>query len=289
MSKNLYYTEEMIDFIRNQKDRVNNEDLTMLFNNKFGTNKTASAVRAAMVRNGMSREDKTWRIYSPAMVKLVRDMHNELKLSDEILKMVENEFGVKIKHSELLTLKQENKIKYPYNPHAVLNPNQQEFALKHYKGRTTKELSEKLNERFGLSTTQKQMREWLGSRGLKNEVDTRFGSVINPANADPIGKETHAKAKDIVLIKVGDRKYERKHRVVWTKHYGRIPDGHDVIHLDRDKLNNNIHNLALVSKKASPSVYKRVGLTKAPELNRAIINYSELMVKIGEIDNGKKD
>lgn len=43
-------------------------------------------------------------------------------------------------------------------------------------------------------------------------------------------------------------KQYRLHRVVWTLHNGAIPDGKEIDHIDRDKENNRIENLRLVTK-----------------------------------------
>lgn len=42
---------------------------------------------------------------------------------------------------------------------------------------------------------------------------------------------------------------KRLHRYVWEKHNGEIPNGYEVHHIDRDKDNNDIENLQLLSKK----------------------------------------
>jgi hypothetical protein len=39
------------------------------------------------------------------------------------------------------------------------------------------------------------------------------------------------------------------HRVIWEMHYGLIPDGLQIDHIDHDKMNNNIENLRIVSAK----------------------------------------
>jgi hypothetical protein len=44
----------------------------------------------------------------------------------------------------------------------------------------------------------------------------------------------------------GDRSY--LHRDVWKHHYGDIPDGCDIHHVDHDKMNNDIANLAMLDK-----------------------------------------
>ncbi|UXM05344.1 HNH endonuclease motif protein [Salmonella phage F115] len=60
--------------------------------------------------------------------------------------------------------------------------------------------------------------------------------------------------KDVCVI-VGDEmayveeRPRKVHRVIWEIHNGKIPDGMEVDHIDHNKLNNNIENLRLVSKK----------------------------------------
>jgi hypothetical protein len=46
----------------------------------------------------------------------------------------------------------------------------------------------------------------------------------------------------------GGYRYQFEHRSVWEKHNGPIPDKHDVHHINRDKLDNNIENLCLMLK-----------------------------------------
>lgn len=50
-------------------------------------------------------------------------------------------------------------------------------------------------------------------------------------------------------VRIGNKKYQVKRRYVWEQYYGRkIPKGYEVIHLDNDKSNYDINNLALVKK-----------------------------------------
>ena len=43
--------------------------------------------------------------------------------------------------------------------------------------------------------------------------------------------------------------YSTIHRDVWEFHYGKIPDGYDIHHIDGDKANNQIDNLMCVTRK----------------------------------------
>ena len=51
------------------------------------------------------------------------------------------------------------------------------------------------------------------------------------------------------MVWVDGEGYAKEHVVVWEKHHGEIPKGSVIHHIDEDKQNNNIENLACVSKK----------------------------------------
>jgi hypothetical protein len=42
-------------------------------------------------------------------------------------------------------------------------------------------------------------------------------------------------------------KLDKLHRVIWEQHYGKIPKGYQIHHIDGNKLNNHISNLKLIS------------------------------------------
>jgi hypothetical protein len=42
------------------------------------------------------------------------------------------------------------------------------------------------------------------------------------------------------------KRYRLEHNIVWEEHYGKIPKGMQVHHIDHNKLNNDISNLKLV-------------------------------------------
>lgn len=44
------------------------------------------------------------------------------------------------------------------------------------------------------------------------------------------------------MIRIGNKFFE-EHKVVWKKHYGKIPKGYDIHHRDFNKLNNSVENL----------------------------------------------
>lgn len=58
------------------------------------------------------------------------------------------------------------------------------------------------------------------------------------------------------------RTRERMHRAVWRYHYGEIPKGFHIHHIDGDKSNNDISNLALLSPLAHAKLH---GANQSPE------------------------
>lgn len=55
------------------------------------------------------------------------------------------------------------------------------------------------------------------------------------------------KSEYYLSTKKVDGKRVRLHRYVWMKLYGRIPEGYSIHHIDKDKENNDINNLKLIT------------------------------------------
>lgn len=49
-------------------------------------------------------------------------------------------------------------------------------------------------------------------------------------------------------------KYRMEHRMIWERHFGPIPEGYEMHHIDHNRLNNDISNLMLVT----PLEHKRI-------------------------------
>ena len=54
----------------------------------------------------------------------------------------------------------------------------------------------------------------------------------------------------------------RMHRYVWEQEAGPIPEGFEIHHLDRDRSNNSIDNLALMTSKAHHAIHDREEVRK---------------------------
>ncbi len=75
---------------------------------------------------------------------------------------------------------------------------------------------------------------------VRNEHNTR--GKINPNGHGHITNKGHRR-----IWNTDEKRFVMEHRYIWEKHFGEIPKGMQIHHIDENKLNNNISNLKLVS------------------------------------------
>lgn len=188
-----------------------------------------------------------------------------------------------------------------------------EFILKNYKGLYSKELADRLNERFKTNITAKQIASYKKRNQLRSGMNGQFtkghtpsnkgqqmseetyrrcqptmfkkGSI--PPNYKPVGTERLTK-DGYIEIKVADHgKWKLKHVLVWEQQNGPVPKGYAVVMLDRNRLNTDISNLRLI-KRRELLIMNRQGLfTEDAELNNTAMNLAKLMDSVAK--KGRKN
>jgi hypothetical protein len=182
-------------------------------------------------------------------------------------------------------------------------------------GRSHAELTEMFNRRFGLGFAVKRLRLTLGRLGLSNGRDCRFKpgmvpfnkgkkgycaagcekSWFRPGNSPqtwrPVGTEIVDRHGYVWVKTRNPKTWQPKHRLVWEKAHGKIPEGRIVIFADGNKLNLAQGNLLLVSR-SELAVMNRQGLicahgglTKAGKALAAV----KLAVAARQRGNGKRE
>lgn len=178
-----------------------------------------------------------------------------------------------------------------------------EFVSKNYHGITTKELTERFNNYFNVNATFSQISSYKKRNGLKNGIDGRFkkGQTSHnkgkkmphevyekakktmfkkggiPSNHKQIGSE-RINVDGYVEIKVAEPNiWKLKHRVVWEKHYGKVPADSAVLILDRNKTNCDISNLKLIKRKELLVMNRCHLFQKTAELNDSASNLARMI------------
>lgn len=161
----------------------------------------------------------------------------------------------------------------------IYSTEEDKFLIDNVKGITLKELTNKFNRRFNYTLSEsaianrkyklkitsgitggqfhkgfkphnkgKKWGEYMSEESQKNSLKTTFKKGNVPFNHREVGSERINK-DGYIEIKVSEpNKWQLKHRYLYEKEYGKIPDGHNLIFLDGNKQNLKLSNLKLISK-----------------------------------------
>lgn len=178
---------------------------------------------------------------------------------------------------------------------------EEKFLIDNVKGITLKELTERFNKQFNLNLSEsaiakrknklglssgitggqfkKGSQPWnKGIKGYMGANKTSFQKGNIPHNHRPVGSERITKDGYIEIKVAEPNKWKLKHRYIYEKEYGKIPEGYNVMFADRNRLNLDIDNLILVSKREDlimnnkKLIFKDQELTKTGHLIAKVIS-----------------
>ena len=131
--------------------------------------------------------------------------------------------------------------------------------------------------------------DYMTPEGIERSKVSRIKKGNIPFNHKPVGSERVDVKDGYILIKVSEPNvWKLKHRVLWEKVYGPIPEGYTLIFADGDKTNLDLGNLILVSRSELLTMnrYKLIKedkeCTKSGLLVAKVINKSRELKKKGE-------
>lgn len=173
----------------------------------------------------------------------------------------------------------------------------EEFVRSIAEGKTTREITEAVNKKYGAGTiTEKKMRAYKKNHKISSGLDCRFKPGSIPANkGKPMSPETYEKCKATMFKKgsvprnhmnIGEythtadgylirkvketgtqrERFEFVHRAVWEEHNGPIPAGKMISFLDGNKDNCSIENLFMTDKETNLEMNRRKLRFENPEL-----------------------
>lgn len=225
------------------------------------------------------------------------------QLTADLNEKFSGKYGMQFTEEKIKTYKNNHKLRSgtkggtPKGFSLVYPAGMEDFVRSIAPGKTTKELTTAVNEKYGSGTiTEKKMRAYKKNHNIVSGIDCRFQPGKEPPNkGKQMAPEVYEKCKATMFKKgqvppnhmeVGEythttdgyliRKVQEKgiqrerfefvHRSVWEEHNGPIPDGKMVSFLDGDKDNCSIENLFLTDNATNLEMNRRKLRFENPEL-----------------------
>lgn len=257
------YTQEQIDYIREIAPGRYNDEITKLFNGKFGTNVTEGQIKSfkanhKIISNVQKRKPtEEYGLFTKEQQAFIKE--NVKGLSNKRLtELVNQEFNLAV------TAKQMKVWKHNHS------------------------LSSGLKGTEGIAPPNK------GTKGLYNVGGNRtsFKKGQRPVNHKPIGTE-RIDCDGYVLVKVSDKgawhqRWRLKHTVIWEEVNGPIPKGSCLVFLDGNKLNLSLDNLQLITRSQLARLNQYHLIFEDAELTKTGLIIADIRGKIGEHKRKKK-
>lgn len=192
---------------------------------------------------------------------------------------------------------------------------QEKFVIRNVPGRSNKELTELINNTFGLDLKVRQVKGFKhyrklssglsgrfekghapvnkGTKGLTGANVTSFKKGHKPVNYKAIGTERVNKY-GYTLIKVSDEgrydhRWRAKHKVLWESVNGPIPKGYKLLFGDGDKTNITIENLILVTDRQLAVLNRKNLIQNDVNLTKMSIILADLYTKQNECKKRLKE
>lgn len=199
-----------------------------------------------------------------------------------------------------------------------------EFIKENSWGRSSKEMAEMANEKFGTDFTQTMMKQFRARHHIKSGLtgwyqkghepgtkgktleeicgndpeklarvrSTQFKKGHKPVNEKQVGDIVVVNGYKLRKKQMEGTQWERwefMHRAVWEEHSGPIPDDMVVTFKDSDPLNCDISNLMLISRRENQQL-TRMGLRfEDPDLTETAVNTVRLRNAISGRKKGLKN
>lgn len=226
------------------------------------------------------------------------------RLTPEVTKLLNEKFGTNYNKSQIGGVRK--RLGLPVGEiyqGKLLTKEQHDYLVSIQKNKTSRDVANEMNQKFGLSLTEKQIKSYRRNNNLNSGLTGRFekgrvpynkGKKLpnmppnsgqfkkgnKPPNYVPVGTINYT-TDGYPKEKIGEpNKWVLKHRKVWEEYHGPIPKGYSVCFLDRDKTNYDISNLILLSNEELARMNQNNYFSSDPELTKLGAGITKLSRKI---------
>ena len=226
------------------------------------------------------------------------------RLTPEVTKLLNEKFGTNYNKSQIGGVRK--RLGLPVGEiyqGKLLTKEQHDYLVSIQKNKTSRDVANEMNQKFGLSLTEKQIKSYRRNNNLNSGLTGRFEKGRVPYNKGkklpnmppnsgqfkkgnkppkyvPVGTINYT-TDGYPKEKIGEpNKWVLKHRKVWEEYHGPIPKGYSVCFLDRDKTNYDISNLILLSNEELARMNQNNYFSSDPELTKLGAGITKLSRKI---------
>ena len=251
------YPPEVHEFVKKWSPKLRDDDLAERCNEELGTSFTAQTMKSFRGNHGYRNGKKQWtkeeywkyqKRYPQGMYEFVRDNSWGVS-SKEMAEMVNERFGTDFTQTMMKQFRQRHGIK------SGCTGWYQKGHPPGTKGKTIEEICKNDPEKL------ERVRATQFRKGHRPANELPVGSVV--VNSD--GYKLRKRQMEGTLWE----RWEFLHRAVWEEHNGPIPEGMMVTFKDSDRLNCNIENLMLVTRRENSALTRKGLRSEAPDLTEA--------------------
>ncbi len=267
------YPREVHDFVKENAPKMRDRDLAEACNKALGTSFTAGSMKAFRGNHGYRNGKKQWtkeeywkyqRLYPEGMYEFVRDNSWGVS-SKEMACMVNEKFGTAFSATMMKQFRQRHGIKSGVTGW---------YQKGHPPGNKGKKLEEYVTDPARVAEIRERIK------------GTQFKKGDRPPNELPVGSVVvNKEGFKLIKVQMEGTLWERWHflqREVWQEHNGPIPEGMVVIFKDKNRLNCDIENLALVTKGENAALARKGYRFEDPDLTMAALNMVRLQNRAKE-------
>lgn len=183
---------------------------------------------------------------------------------------------------------------------------QLDYLYNDTKGLTAREIQEHLNKTYNLNLTLHQIRGKLERCNIKPRGNQKGVKLGTPSklkgrkkeyvsekqkatmfkkgcylNGLPVGAERTNKDGYTYIKVAHPSTWKLKAKVIWERHHQKeVPEGYQIVYLDRNRQNLDINNLDIAEKGVILTAINKGMYTNEAEINKTVINLVELERKI---------
>lgn len=239
------YSREMLNFLRANYPHNRINALTIIFNERFGLQKTPVQIKSVVSKNKMQSKRPPGFARGEIPLKHTPEQIEWLKYAYPLLSLDEltADFNHRYGKSESV-----NQMRAFLKNHGITSGRSGLFKKGHV--------------------------SWnKGKKGMRVSPATEFKPGRESLNKRPVGSERICSKDGYVLIKVAEpNKWRLKQMIVWEQLHGPIPKGHILRFRDTDKTNITEENLVLITR-AEHAILNKLGIQGLPkELEPTIKN-----------------